>query len=45
MTTATKRIRVGIIGASPKGGWGAQSYAPAIQSIGTTELLAVCTAH
>ena len=45
MTTATKRLRVGIIGASPKGGWGTDSHARAIQNIGTTELLAVCTAH
>lgn len=45
MTTTARRLRVGLIGASPKGGWGAQSHLPAIQGIGTTELLAICTAH
>jgi predicted dehydrogenase len=45
MTTATKRLRVGLIGASPKGGWGAQSHAPAIQGLPQTELYAICTAH
>ena len=45
MTTAAKRLRVGLIGASPKGGWGTQSHAPAIQGIQDTMLLAICTAH
>lgn len=45
MTTTTKRVRVGLIGASPNGGWGAQSHLPAIQGLPGTELLALCTAH
>ena len=45
MATATQRLRVGLIGASPRGGWGAQSHLPALQTLTETELLAICTAH
>jgi predicted dehydrogenase len=42
------RIRVGIVGATvtPGGsGWGANSHAPALQTLPNFELRAVCTAH
>ncbi len=45
MTNATKRLRVGLIGASPRGGWGAQSHLPALQGLPDVELVAICTAH
>ncbi len=45
MTTTNQRLRVGLIGASPQGGWGAQSHLPALQTVAETELLAICTAH
>src|SRR5947207_14875628 len=33
MTGAAKRIRVGIIGANPDGGWAAQAHIPALKSL------------
>src|SRR5205085_10087325 len=45
MAGATKRLRVGLIGASPRGGWGAQSHLPALQALPDIELAAICTAH
>lgn len=45
MANATQRLRVGLIGASPQGGWGSQSHLPALQALTETELLAICTAH
>ena len=45
MATTTKRLKVGLIGANPKGGWGSTSHVPAIQGVADTELFAVCTAH
>jgi len=45
MANATKRLRVGLIGASPRGGWGAQSHLPALQALPDIDLVAICTAH
>jgi len=45
MANATNRLRVGLIGASPRGGWGAQSHLPALQALPDIELAAICTAH
>jgi predicted dehydrogenase len=45
MTSTTRPLRVGLIGASPQGGWGAESHLPAIEALPETELLAICTAH
>lgn len=45
MTNATKPLRVGLIGASPRGGWGAQSHLPALEALPDFEIAAICTAH
>ncbi|WP_018885757.1 Gfo/Idh/MocA family protein [Paenibacillus massiliensis] len=41
----TKKIGVGIIGASPYGGWASISHVPAIQNLSEFELVAVCTSR
>ncbi len=45
MADANGRLRVGLIGASPRGGWGAQSHLPALHALPDIDLVAICTAH
>ena len=39
------RIRVGVVGANPRYGWGAQAHVPAFKALPEYELLAVCTSR
>ncbi len=39
------KLRVGIIGANVKRGWGASAHIPALKALPEFELAAVCTAH
>jgi predicted dehydrogenase len=39
------RIRIGLIGASVRRGWGAGAHIPAIKNLPELQLAAVCTAH
>ena len=41
----TDRVRIGLIGASVRRGWGLNAHVPAIQNLPELELTAVCTAH
>ena len=42
---AAKKVRIGMIGASPHYGWGMRSHLPALLGLPEYELTAVCTAH
>ena len=42
---ATSRLRVGVIGANARYGWGPRAQLPALLGLPDFELLAVCTAH
>ena len=42
---AQRKIRVGIIGANVKYGWGTRAHIPALKALPQFELVAVCTAH
>ncbi len=42
---AEAKIRVGVIGANARYGWGMRAHLPALLSLPEYELTAVCTAH
>jgi predicted dehydrogenase len=42
---ATEKIRVGIIGANMRYGWGSDAHIPALSAIPKFEITAVCTSH
>ena len=42
---ATRKLRVGIIGANPSYGWAPRAHLPALSALPEFELAAVCTAH
>ena len=42
---ATKKIRVGIIGANRRYGWGSDAHIPALSALPEFEITAVCTSH
>jgi predicted dehydrogenase len=42
---ATKKIRVGIIGASMRGGWGRDAHILALSALPEFEITAVSTSH
>ena len=42
---ATEKIRVGIIGASMRNGWGSDAHIPALSALPEFEITAVCTSR
>ena len=42
---ATERIRVGIIGANVRNGWGRDAHVPALSALPEFEITAVCTSR
>jgi len=45
MIMATEKIRVGIIGASMRNGWGRDAHIPALSALPEFEITAVSTSH
>ena len=42
---AERKLRIGIVGATPRVGWGPRAHIPAYHALPEVELTAVCTAH